>query len=86
MPLHKFLLGLLFLGRGWRLAGGVYMPWGRDDAGRWRSRVIEMSFGVEDGLAAAFGAAAIGFAQRDAVALVVLDDSRLHDLSGEINE
>jgi putative restriction endonuclease len=43
-------------GRGWRLAGGVYVPWERDTAGRWRSEVIGVSFGVEDGLAAAYGA------------------------------
>ena len=24
-------------GRGWRLAGGAYVPWGRDAAGRWAS-------------------------------------------------
>jgi hypothetical protein len=42
-------------GRGWRLAAEVYMPWERDAAGRWRSEVIGVSFGVEDGLAAVFG-------------------------------
>jgi hypothetical protein len=44
------------LGRGWRLADGVYRPWGPDAAGRWRSSVIGVAFGVEDGLAAAYGA------------------------------
>lgn len=44
------------LGRGWRLAGGVYVPWQRDAVGRWRSGVIGLSFGVEDGLAATYGA------------------------------
>ena len=26
-------------GRGWRLAGGAYVPWGRDAAGRWASDI-----------------------------------------------
>ncbi len=44
------------LGRGWRLVGEMYRPWERDDAGRWRSEVIEVALGVEDGLAAVYGA------------------------------
>lgn len=43
------------VGRGWRLVDGVYRPWLPDAMGRWRSSTIEMAFGVEDGLAAAYG-------------------------------
>jgi hypothetical protein len=44
------------LGRGWRLMEGVYRPWEPDAAGRWRSSPIGVAFGVEDGLAAVYGA------------------------------
>jgi hypothetical protein len=52
-PTGVFVSGM---GRGWRLADGVYIPWERDDAGRWRSGVLEVGLGVEDGLAAVYGA------------------------------
>ena len=43
-------------GRGWRLVDGAYQPWLPDARGRWHSAQIPMAFGVEDGLAAAYGA------------------------------
>lgn len=43
-------------GRGWRLTGATYVPWDSDQTGRWRSHVIGVSLGVEDGLAAVYGA------------------------------
>ncbi|HWE62056.1 MAG TPA: Uma2 family endonuclease [Chloroflexota bacterium] len=51
-PTELFVPGL---GRGWRLAQGVYVPWERDETGRWRSGMIGIALGVADGLAAVYG-------------------------------
>jgi hypothetical protein len=42
-------------GRGWRLEGAAYVPWPPEE-GRWRSRELGVSFGVEDGLVAVYRA------------------------------
>jgi len=45
------------LGRGWRLVDGVYQPWAVDARGRWVSeQVVGVAIGIEDGLAAVYGA------------------------------
>jgi Uma2 family endonuclease len=41
-------------GRGWRLAGGVYVPWRRDERGRWRSAVIGVALAVEGDLVSVY--------------------------------
>jgi len=46
-------------GRGWRLAGGAYVPWGRDAAGRWASD-IGFAVGFEGVLAERFGSLELG--------------------------
>jgi len=44
-------------GRGWRLVGGAYQPWRPDGRGRWVSAEIGVALGIDDGLAAVYGAA-----------------------------
>jgi hypothetical protein len=44
------------LGRGWRLVDGAYAPWVPDGAGRWQSLALPLALGIEDGLAAVYGA------------------------------
>jgi Uma2 family endonuclease len=45
------------LGRGWRLVGGLYQPWVVDERGRWVSQQVGgVAIGIEDGLAAVYGA------------------------------
>lgn len=41
-------------GSGWQVAHGTYRPWQPEASGRWRSGVIELSLGVEGGLAAVY--------------------------------
>jgi Uma2 family endonuclease len=41
-------------GRGWQLAGRRYVPWRRDEAGRWRSRELPLLFGLEGAQVAVF--------------------------------
>ena len=41
-------------GQGWRLVDGAYVPWVRDEAGRWQSHRIEAAIGLEGVLAAVY--------------------------------
>jgi Uma2 family endonuclease len=41
-------------GRGWRLHEGVYVPWSRDERGRWQSLEIPVAIGIEANLATVY--------------------------------
>ena len=41
-------------GRAWRLEDGVYKPWERDAAGRWRSAQIDIAIGLEGAMATVY--------------------------------
>ena len=42
-------------GRGWRLEGGVYVPWQPDAQGRWPSAEFPMAFAIEEEMVTVFG-------------------------------
>ena len=42
-------------GQGWRLVGGVYVPWAPDEQGRWASEQVGVAVGVEGIWAVVYG-------------------------------